>query len=142
MRSRSITALALAGALLLPALAAAQCEDWLRGPLDDGTLPNGADGTIRDSITWDPDGAGPLQERLVVGGTFTSIGGVPAQHVAMYDPATGQWAALGPGIPASVLCLVVYNGQLVAGCVGDNNVGTNGPGVANQNGGVNRAGRR
>jgi hypothetical protein len=124
MRSRSITALALAGALLLPALAAAQCEDWLRGPLDDGTLPNGADGTIRDSITWDPDGAGPLQERLVVGGTFTSIGGVPAQHVAMYDPATGQWAALGPGIPASVLCLVVYNGQLVAGCVGDNNVGT------------------
>lgn len=124
MRSRSITALALAGALLLPALAAAQCEDWIRGPLDDGTLPNGANGAILDSITWDPDGAGPLQERLVVGGVFTEIGGVPALHVAQYDPSTAQWSPLGAGIGANVLCLVVYDGQLVAGCVGDNNVGT------------------
>ncbi|MBK8164805.1 MAG: hypothetical protein IPK64_02455 [bacterium] len=118
-------ALALAAAAaLLPLPAAAQCEAWIRGPMDDGTLPNGSDGYIYDSINWDPDGAGPLQERLVVAGNFNAIGGVAANNVAQYDPSTAQWLPFGNGIARTVYCLVVFNGQVVAGCDGDNNEGT------------------
>ena len=116
--------LALTALLLLPVLAAAQCQDWIQGPLDDGTLPNGTDGYLNDSLTWDPDGAGPLAERLVVAGNFNTIGGVAAQNIAQYDPSSATWSPLGSGIAATVLSLAVYDGQVVAGCVGDNNVGT------------------
>ncbi|MBK9474525.1 MAG: hypothetical protein IPO18_20010 [bacterium] len=124
LRMKTAVAMVLASALLLPTVAAAQCEDWIQGPMDDGTLPNGSNGNIYDSITWDPDGAGPIQERLVVAGNFTSIGGVAAQNIAQYDPSTAQWSPFGFGIPLSVYSLVVFNGQLVAGCDGDNDVGT------------------
>jgi hypothetical protein len=124
MKSAVAVAMVLASALMLPAVAAAQCEDWIQGPMDDGTLPNGSDGIIYDSITWDPDGAGPILERLVVAGNFTSIGGVAAQNVAQYDPSTALWSPLGSGIGPTVYCLAVFNGQVVAGCDGDNNEGT------------------
>ncbi len=124
MNSRSKGALALIPLLLLAPLAHAQCEDWIQGPMDDGTLPNGTDGYLNDSISWDPDGAGPLLERLVVAGNFTSIGGVAAQNIAQYDPSTAVWSPFGTGIAPTVLCLGVFNGQVVAGCLGDNNVGT------------------
>ena len=124
MKPRSRGALALAAMLLLPSLAAAQCTDWIQGPMDDGSLPNGSDGYINDSITWDPDGAGPLLERLVVGGNFNTIGGVAAQNIAQYDPSTATWSPFGVGIPPTVLCLTLYNNQVMAGCLGDNDVGT------------------
>ncbi len=124
MPSRVKTALAVISLLLLPALAAAQCEDWMRGPMDDGTLPNGSNGYIYDSIAWDPDGAGPLLERLVVAGNFTAIAGVAAQNIAQYDPSTAVWSPFGSGIAPTVYCLAEFNGQIVAGCDGDNNVGT------------------
>ena len=120
----ALTLAALAVVSLLPAAGSAQCEDWIQGPLDDGTLPNGADGVIYDSITWDPDGAGPLLERLVVAGSFNSIGGVTANNVAQYDPSTAQWQPFGSGIARIVYCLAVFNGEVVAGCNGDNNEGT------------------
>lgn len=126
-RTRTAAALALAAIpvlALLPATGAAQCEDWVQGPMDDGTLPNGSNGYIYDSITWDPDGAGPIPERLVVAGNFTSIGGVAANNVAQYDPSTAQWLPFGNGIAPTVYCLTVFNDQIVAGCAGDNNVGT------------------
>lgn len=125
MKAAATLALAaIAAVALLPSAGAAQCEDWVQGPLDDGTLPNGSDGTIYDSINWDPDGAGPLLERLVVAGNFNSIGGVSANNVAQYDPATAQWLPFGSGIAPTVYCLAVFNGEIVAGCDGDNNVGT------------------
>lgn len=124
MKPRSRGALALTAMLLLPALAAAQCQDWIQGPMDDGSLPNGTDGYINDSITWDPDGAGPLLERLVVGGNFNTIGGVAAQNIAQYDPSTATWSPFGTGIPPTVICLTLYNNQVMAGCVGDSDVGT------------------
>jgi hypothetical protein len=111
--------------LLMPAERVhAQCSAWEYGPLDNGTGPNGADGAISATISWDPDGAGPLAPRLVVGGLFTSIGGVAATNIAQRDPATGIWSPLGSGINSGVGALTVFNGQLVAGCSGDNNVGT------------------
>jgi hypothetical protein len=102
----------------------AQCETWMQGPLDDGTLQNGSDGVIRAVVRWDPDGEGPLQERLVVGGTFDSIGGVSTRNVAYYDPGLDQWVPFGIGIGATVYALTVFNGQVVAGCAGDDNGGT------------------
>jgi len=129
MHARGIAILALFALSLVPGQSKAQpeppaCESWIRGPMDDGTLPNGANDEVNVAIPWDPDGAGPLQERLVVGGQFTSIGGVAALHVAQFDPATGQWQPFGGGIGPEVLSLTIFNGQIVAGCSGDTNVGT------------------
>lgn len=50
---------------------------------------------------------------LVVGGKFTSAGGVPAHHVAEWNGSS--WQALGPGLDADVWALTVYNGKLIAG---------------------------
>jgi hypothetical protein len=102
----------------------AQCAQWRAGPLDNGNAPNGANGAIGAAITWDPDGAGPLAPRLVVGGQFTSIGGVAANHIAQFNPESAQWEPFGSGIATDVGALTVFNGQVVAGCLGDNNVGT------------------
>lgn len=61
---------------------------------------------------WDPDGAGPLPEVLVVGGDFHYAGGRPISYIAVWD---GQlWSELGGGLPAEVKGLVAYNGTLWA----------------------------
>ncbi|HEX6812641.1 MAG TPA: hypothetical protein VF384_13525, partial [Planctomycetota bacterium] len=65
---------------------------------------------------WDPDGAGPMQPVLVVGGEFTIAGTAVARGIAAYDPVTGAWSALGSGIDIRVLALTsLPNGDLVAG---------------------------
>ena len=99
--------------------ATAQCPAWLPGPLDMGTAANGTDGAVYAAILWDPDGAGPLPPALVIGGAFTMVEGVPALHVAMRNPATGQWQALGAGTSMIVNALTVWNGELIVGGDGD-----------------------
>lgn len=123
MRARFVLTLMLL-TCLVPGPVMAQCEGWIRGPIDDGMAPNGTDGSILATVAWDPDGAGPLQERLVIAGNFSEVAGVPAEHVAQYDPATAQWSAFGDGLSAIVNALVVFNGQVVAGTSGDNDVGS------------------
>jgi hypothetical protein len=120
MRIRSFAA-SLALAALLPAAAHAQCPNWLTGPFDNGTAANGANGPVYCSTFWDPDGAGPLPTYYVVGGAFTSVHGVAANHVAMRDPNTGQWQALGAGVGTVPLALTVWNGKLVVGGTGNSN---------------------
>ncbi len=67
-------------------------------------------------VAWDPDGAGPQSEKLVAGGQFTSAGGAPANRIAMWDPATSSWSALGSGMNSYVQALcVASNGDLIAG---------------------------
>jgi hypothetical protein len=68
---------------------------------------------------WDPDGAGPLPEELVVGGAFVSVDGVVANAIAAWDGR--QWTALGTQISApspsndgGVTSLAVHNGELYA----------------------------
>ncbi len=92
--------------------ASAQCVgEWLPS----GT-PAGASGVVYALTTWDSDGAGPLPTRLVVGGAFTSVGGVSANRVALYDPATQTWSALGAGVNNVVYALTTLpTGELVAG---------------------------
>ncbi|HZN40085.1 MAG TPA: hypothetical protein VFD82_14865, partial [Planctomycetota bacterium] len=63
------------GALL--ARAPAQCAtQWLPG----AGIP-GTNGYIMATTMWDPDGGGPMQPVLVVGGTFTLAGTVLANNI-------------------------------------------------------------
>ena len=71
--------------------------------------------TVRASLRWDPDGAGPLGERLVLAGDFRIVGTLAANGIVAWDPTTGAWSTFGSGID-SVTCLAVLpNGELVAG---------------------------
>lgn len=79
----------------------------------------GLNANVYALMNWDPDGAGPLPPRLVVGGEFTTAGGFPANRVASWN---GSWSALGTGIsgPAPVVYALATlgaggTGNLVAG---------------------------
>jgi hypothetical protein len=50
------------------------------------------------------DGRGPA---LYAGGSFTSAGGAPANHIARWDGAS--WTTLGSGMNDEVLCLAVFD---------------------------------
>ncbi len=96
-------------AVTVPALA--QCD---LQPTASGRGVPSLDETATCLCEWDPDGAGPLGPRLVVGGFFTLAGDLPANGIAAFDPATGQWSSLG-SIDGQVSALAVLpNGQLVA----------------------------
>jgi hypothetical protein len=55
-----------------------------------------ASATLRCFTTWDPDGDGPAQPWIVVGGQFTRVGGVNATGIAAWDGSA--WRALGAGL--------------------------------------------
>lgn len=75
----------------------------------------GVDGGVNAIVEWDPDGNGPLPPRIVAGGSFVTIGGIPASNIAQWNGTV--WAPVGMGFPgASVYALAVMsNGNLVAG---------------------------
>jgi len=105
-------ALVVPFALALPA--AAQCV-----PAWEAVGAPGTNNAVYAMCRWDPDGAGPLSERLVVGGNFSTAGGAPANQIAAWDGAA--WHTLGtnffmPGGTASVRALaVIPPNDLVAG---------------------------
>ena len=103
LRIRSAVAVVAAVAAFATATAVrAQCTpNWL---LPDGL---GVDGDIHCALAWDPDGAGPIGPRLVLGGTFTRCGGVAANRLAVVDLATRTVVALGSGANATVRSLAV-----------------------------------
>ena len=73
-------------------------EWWLVGP------PAPPGGALTCAVTWDPDGAGPATDQLVVGGSF---------GVAAWDGTT--WSTLGATALAGVVHTVTtYNGKLIA----------------------------
>jgi hypothetical protein len=98
-----------------------QCANWVQGPIDNGTYPNGANGSVEAIFGWDTDGAGPLGESLVIAGGFTTVEGAPASGVAMRDVQTGQWRGLGslPVTYGGFESLTLFNGELIAGGFGD-----------------------
>ena len=63
---------------------------------------------------WDPDGPGPLGRHLVVGGAFHLAGDRPADGLALWDPATNQWSALGHLDGQVSAFAVLPNGLLLA----------------------------
>lgn len=101
----------------------------------DGQCPVGVSPYIVDAMTsWDPDGAGPSSEVLVVGGWFNSAGGKPCDHIATWDGI--YWQPLGAGLSGGYLveALTVYNGQLIAGGNFTASYGVPMPGVARWDG--------
>ena len=53
----------------------------------------------------------PASHHVFIGGSFTSISGVPANNVAMWDGKS--WHALGQGTDGVVEALLVYGGKLL-----------------------------
>ncbi|MGH7243925.1 MAG: immunoglobulin domain-containing protein [Phycisphaerales bacterium] len=96
----------------MSAFAHAQCSPgWLAGA---GLA--GVDGDVLASVVWDSDGAGPATPKLVVAGLFNLAGSTLASNIAVWDPATSQWSAMGPGLNDQVDALTVMaNGDLIAG---------------------------
>ncbi|MFT3685530.1 MAG: GC-type dockerin domain-anchored protein [Phycisphaerales bacterium] len=84
---------------------------WLPGPaLTD------VNGTVTALANWDPDGAGPLPSMVVVGGTFTAAGRISTQNIALWNPVSGEWSALGDGVAGTVNALAVdSSGGLIVG---------------------------
>ena len=66
-------------------------------------------GMIKCATVWTPPGGAPL---LVVGGSFTQIGGAQSRGIIAWDGAS--WRPLGTGVHGDVYGLAVYNGELVA----------------------------
>ena len=90
MRPSQLLVLLLA--TLLTCAAHAQCPgQWLPGM----GVP-GVDGTVAAVVGWDPDGSGPTEPRLVVGGEFALAGTTLVQNIAVWDGES--WSR--PGQPA------------------------------------------
>ncbi|MBL8877013.1 MAG: immunoglobulin domain-containing protein [Phycisphaerae bacterium] len=78
----------------------------------------GVNGVVNAMTLWDPDGAGPLPEMMVIGGQFTVVEKTLAVNVAAWDGSA--WIALGDGVrgassTSGVNALAVYNGKLYVG---------------------------
>lgn len=85
--------------------------------------------TAWDGSNWSPLGTGltggdPVTQasaltvydnKLIVGGQFTTAGGVSANYIAVWDGSA--WSPLGTGMNGSVLSLTVYDNKLIAGGV-------------------------
>lgn len=83
---------------------------------------------IAQNHTWQAMGSGLLNGtngdvhaitsyngKIIVGGLFTQAGGINAQNIAAYDPATNTWSALSTGINGEVKALTVRGPELIAG---------------------------
>jgi hypothetical protein len=104
----------------------AQCpNDWIK---TDGFPGAGVEPEVYAVTSWDPDGAGPEQPRLVAGGLFTYMTDSIADSIAALNPETGQWEDLAGGIDfismdkdgntfdeGTVISLAVYQNDLIVG---------------------------
>ncbi len=79
----------------------------------------GTSSWVNAMVRWDPDGAGPRNPVVVLGGKFLSAGNVYSPRVATYDPVTGEWGAMGmefgSAFEGTAALAVLPNGDLVAG---------------------------
>ncbi|MFT4514566.1 MAG: hypothetical protein ACI91B_003277, partial [Planctomycetota bacterium] len=108
--------------LLLGGASVAQCTTrWLQGDIE-------LQGDVFASTLWDPDGVGPLAERLVVGGNFQSLAIGNLHNLAMAEVTTLDWSSsgdLGLGANSHVFALsTMPNGDLVVGGIFSTIAGT------------------
>ena len=114
--SRLALAALLFGGVALASTVSAQCgPGWVQTP---GFGFAGVNGTVFASIMWDPDGAGPEPEWLVIGGMFSAAGDIAANGVAAYDGEA--WHDLGGGVTEGfifdrVSAFEIYDGMLIVG---------------------------
>ncbi len=110
MRWIPLTGLLLLGVAVASLPAAAQCSfDWrVGGPV------GGIDGSVIAMTKWDPDGAGPEPELLVVAGYFRVAGDALSMNIATWDGL--KWHSLGNQKFNGAICAVcVYNNEIVVG---------------------------
>jgi hypothetical protein len=84
------------------------CEDWISGPLH--AQPQNLEGYVACATVWQPPTGPPL---LVIGGEFTTVGGVVCNNLAAWDGAS--WRAIGGGTDDRVNALTTYHGELIVG---------------------------
>jgi hypothetical protein len=97
---------------MAPGAQAQPCEYWHSTNLH--AQINGIDGNVFAATVWTPPGSSAPW--LVIGGNFTTAGGVTVNNIAAWDGAS--WRALpnsGTGMNDFVSSLTVYNGELIAG---------------------------
>ncbi|MFN5181643.1 MAG: PKD domain-containing protein [Bacteroidota bacterium] len=58
---------------------------------------------------------GEYNGNIIVGGDFTSAGGLTANKIAKWNPSSQTWSAMGTGMNDYVKSLAVYNGDLYVG---------------------------
>lgn len=81
-----------------------QCEmGWQPGY----GLP-GASRSVECSVLWDPDGPGPAQPRLAVGGSFFAIGQAASHGVASFDASAATFTSLGSGVQRTTNPLATF----------------------------------
>jgi hypothetical protein len=97
--------------LLLATALHAQCPNhWQQQTVLDDIA-----GSVFAVHYWDPDGAGPAPESMVVAGAFTFAGGAAANNIALLDPVSGEFSALGDGTDGRIFSLsTAANGDLIA----------------------------
>jgi hypothetical protein len=82
---------------------------WL--PIGAPGDPDGTNGKVNVMISVDLDGAGPNNPVLIIGGEFTSVGGVSANRVAIWDGMA--WSSLphgsGNGVDGVVNALMMFD---------------------------------
>lgn len=90
----------------------AQCStNWQPGD----AVP-GVNGVVRATMLWDPDGAGPMYEVLVVAGCFSAVADIEVAGLALLDPFTGVWSTIGSGVDGCIDSLATLaNGDLAIG---------------------------
>ncbi|MFM9994465.1 MAG: hypothetical protein ACKVU4_01545 [Phycisphaerales bacterium] len=99
------------GASAAPVVGPGSCDPGWKFGLDQGWP--GVNGQVYATTVWDPDGAGPTPEWLVLAGGFTVAGDIFVKNIAAWDGAA--WHDLAGGTDSSVYALTVYNGDLIAG---------------------------
>jgi hypothetical protein len=121
----------------------AHCIASALGSLFVGGLPSGWGGIARwDGSAWQTLGSGLPNDTssgiyaiaahgadVIVGGSFTTIGGVQAANIAAWNPTSG-WRALGDGVSGSVMSLLSHDGVLYACGSFDRAGGLAAPGMA------------
>ena len=101
-------ALTLAGAMASAANGQVCEGQWLPG-----YGVRGVDGSVAAMTLWDPDGAGPEPQLLVIAGTFSMVGTTPARNIATWNGQ--EWRSLGSGTSGPVRALTVFDGKLWVG---------------------------
>mgnify|MGYP001267178850 CR=1 FL=1 len=81
--------------------ARAQCvEQWQ--PFDSATAGYSGLNSVHCATVWDPDGPGPVRERIVLGGGFQIAGDVVSRRVVAFDPILRRWIPMGTNILGGV----------------------------------------
>ncbi|MEZ6036769.1 MAG: hypothetical protein R3F29_04775 [Planctomycetota bacterium] len=111
MQASNKALFAVAMATTLAAHGATQVQaNWLDGEPSPGPI-----GGIVCSTRWDPDGAGPAPELIVVGGNFSMLSR-GAKNLLAYEPTTRTWSAFAAQPDAKVMALTVLaDGRLAVG---------------------------